>query len=83
MRSSWWGNGTVGLAATFQVAAAIPNFLTQEWQPVMFEEFNDWLVEPIAMRDGEIVVPTGPGLGIEIDEDRFMKDVVGEVELAL
>jgi D-galactarolactone cycloisomerase len=74
---------TVGLAATFQVAAAIPNFLTQEWQPVMFEEFNDWLVEPIAMRDGEIVVPTGPGLGIEIDEDRFMKDVVGEVELAL
>jgi galactonate dehydratase len=74
---------TVGLAATFQVAAAIPNFLVQEWQPVMFDEFNHWLVSPFELRDGEIVVPTGPGLGIEIDEERFMKDVVGEVDLAL
>jgi galactonate dehydratase len=74
---------TVGLAATFQAAAALPNFLTPEFQPVMFETFNPWLKTPLQLRDGELVVPRGPGLGIEIDETRFMKDVVGQVEIAL
>jgi galactonate dehydratase len=74
---------TVGLAATFHTAAALPNFLTQELQPIMFETFNPWLKAPLELRAGELVVPTGPGLGIEIDEPRFMKDVVGQVEVAL
>jgi galactonate dehydratase len=73
----------VGLAATFHTAAAIPNFLTQEYQPVMFEAFNRWLKEPLKMRDGELVVPDGPGLGIDLDEDRLSADVTGVVELAL
>jgi L-alanine-DL-glutamate epimerase-like enolase superfamily enzyme len=74
---------SIGLAATFHTAAAIPNFLTQEYQPVMFESFNQWLTSPLEMRHGELVVPTGPGLGIEIDEERFMRDVVGQIEISL
>lgn len=73
----------IGLAATFHTAAALPNFLTQELQPIMFETFNPWLTVPLELRKGELVVPRGPGLGIEIDEARFMKDVVGQVEIAL
>ncbi len=74
---------TIGMAATFQTAATIPNFLTQEYQPVMLEAFNAWLKEPLHLRNGEIVVPDTPGLGIEIDEERFMKDVAGKIELTL
>lgn len=72
----------VGLAATFHVAAAIPNFLIQELQPVMFETFNPWLTRPLEMHGGELVVPDGAGLGIDIDEERFRKDVVGEMTLS-
>jgi L-alanine-DL-glutamate epimerase-like enolase superfamily enzyme len=74
---------TVGMAATYQVAAAIPNHHVQEWQPVMFERFNRWLKSPIVVRNGEIVVPDGPGLGIDIDEDAFMKDVGGRIDIEL
>lgn len=37
----------VGMAATWQTAAVIPNFLIQEYQPVMFDTFNRWLAEPL------------------------------------
>lgn len=72
----------IGMAATFQCAAAIPNFLIQELQPVMFDLFNPWLKEPLSFAYGDIVVPDKPGLGIEIDEDRMMRDVVGCIEIA-
>ena len=65
----------VGLAATYQVASALPNFLIQEYQPVMLEVFNDWLKSPIVLSEGEILIPDGPGLGIEIDEEKMSCDV--------
>lgn len=74
---------TIGLAATFHTAAAIPNFLIQEYQPVMFDAFNAWLRNPLRMEDGELLVPDGPGLGIDIDEQRFLQDVVGQIEISL
>lgn len=73
----------VGLAATYQVAAALPNFFIQEYQPVMLATFNAWLKSPIRIEDGEIVVPEGPGLGIEIDEERMRADVTAIHTLAL
>lgn len=73
----------VGMAATWHVAAAIPNFFVQEYQPVMLELFNPWLVEPLRLENGELVVPTGPGLGIEIDEVRMAEDVDSQIRIAL
>ncbi|MGI8767616.1 MAG: enolase C-terminal domain-like protein [Propionibacteriaceae bacterium] len=35
----------VGMAATWQTAAALPDLLVREFQPVMLETFNPWLVE--------------------------------------
>lgn len=72
---------TIGMSATWQVAAAIPNFFIQEYQPVMLETFNRWLKRPLHVRDGKLVVPDGPGLGLEIDEQEFMKDVEGTITL--
>jgi hypothetical protein len=30
-----------------------------------------------------LVVPTGPGLGVVVDEERFLADVTGMVEISL
>lgn len=65
----------VGMAASWQVASTLPNFVIQEFQPVMCDLFNRWLMTPIGARDGALVIPNGPGLGIEIDEDAFSRDV--------
>lgn len=69
----------IGMAATWHIAAAISNFLIQEYQPVMLETFNAWLAKPLRLEGGELVIPDGPGLGIEIDEERFGNDVESRV----
>jgi galactonate dehydratase len=59
----------VGMAATTQIASALPNFHLQEVQPVMLETFKHLASQPIELRDGAVVVPKGPGIGIEVDEE--------------
>jgi galactonate dehydratase len=49
-----------------QIAASIPNFLCQE-QVTLGEGY---LKHPFTLRQGYYIdVPTGPGLGIELDEN--------------
>ena len=69
----------IGMAATYQTAAALPNFYIQEFQPKMFNAFNPWVTEPFRLENGQLVVPDGPGLGITLDEARFKQDVTGEI----
>ena len=64
--------GPIALAACIQLDAAIPNFMIQE-QGCLGEGY---LVEPFQVVDGYVEVPTGPGLGIELDEEA-MADKVG------
>ena len=62
---------TLGLAATLQVSAAIPNFLITEYF-VNLEEFGrDIAQTPFEARDGYISVPDAPGIGIDLDEERL------------
>ncbi|HEY3966465.1 MAG TPA: galactonate dehydratase [Planctomycetaceae bacterium] len=56
--------GPISLAAGIQIAASIPNFLCQE-QVSLGEGY---LKQPFVVREGYVDVPTGPGLGIELDE---------------
>jgi D-galactarolactone cycloisomerase len=58
----------IGTAATWQTAAALPDFVLQEYQLDLFETANSVLVEPLTEVNGKLQVPAGPGLGIEIDE---------------
>jgi len=37
--------------------------------------------EPLELRDGELVVPNGPGLGVNVDEERIAALRVGEPEM--
>ncbi|MBL7223414.1 MAG: galactonate dehydratase [Candidatus Brocadiae bacterium] len=57
--------GPISLAAGLQVDACTPNFLCQE-QVSLGEGV---LKEPFVVEDGHVAVPTGPGLGIEVDEE--------------
>jgi L-alanine-DL-glutamate epimerase-like enolase superfamily enzyme len=57
-------------AASLQLCAAIPNFLIYEfwtgYNPIM-----DIVTSPLTPDRGYLNVPQGPGLGIEIDEDKL------------
>jgi galactonate dehydratase len=67
--------GPIALAASLQVAFAVPNFLIQEQSKgIHYNEDGDLLdylldTEVFAFRDGYVARPRGPGLGLEIDED--------------
>jgi galactonate dehydratase len=68
-------NGPVSLAASLQVAASIPNFLIQERGDA---EHANLLAKPFPpVKNGHRELPTDPGLGIHIDEDK-LKAMVGE-----
>lgn len=59
--------GPISLACGLQLAASIPNFLCQE-QVSLGESC---LKEPFVIENGYVRIPTGPGLGIEIDEAKL------------
>jgi len=57
--------GPISLAAGIQLAASIPNFLCQEQSSLGV----GYIQKPFEVKNGYIDIPTGPGLGIELDED--------------
>lgn len=65
-------NGPCSLAASLQIAAAVPNFMVQE----RGDREHELLAEPLPpVKDGYRPIPTGPGLGITIDENKLMNEV--------
>jgi galactonate dehydratase len=64
--------GPCSLAASCQIAAAIPNFLIQERGTSTHENL---LKVPFKVENGYLPLPKGPGLGIELDEDKLMAQV--------
>ncbi|MER7502847.1 SDR family NAD(P)-dependent oxidoreductase [Nonomuraea pusilla] len=74
--------GPVALAACLQLDAAVPNFHTQETVIEVHDPGAglglELLADPTVLRPvaGRIPVLTGPGLGIEIDEEAVREAVV-------
>lgn len=69
--------GPLALAACFQLAAATPNFVIQEMS--LGIHYNSPSADLLTyctdasvfdIDEGSVAVPTGPGLGVEIDETR-------------
>ncbi len=54
------------LAAALQFAAAVGNCALAEYNPQVLNVANRFLVDPIRLDGCNYVVPTGPGLGIEL-----------------
>ena len=66
-------HGPCSLAASLQIAAAIPNFLIQERGD---NEHTDLLATPLPpVTNGHRPLLTEPGLGITIDENKLMAQV--------
>jgi galactonate dehydratase len=79
MAEAWYASvaphnplGPISLAAGVQLAASIPNFLIQE-QVSLGEGY---IKTPFKIREGYLDLPTGPGLGVELDENA-MADKIG------
>jgi galactonate dehydratase len=68
-----YNSTAVGLAATIQVSAAIPNFLITEYFLNLHEFGREVAVEPFEVRDGYIQLPQTPGLGIDLDEETLAR----------
>lgn len=61
--------GPISTAATLQVAALLPNLQIQEMFAPMDAPWKDALAyPPIEVVEGMVQIPTGPGLGIDLDE---------------
>jgi len=58
----------VSTAACVQLDACIPNFALQEYTGESEPPKSDLLVTPLELVDGYLIVPEGPGLGIELNE---------------
>ncbi len=77
--------GPVSTAACVQLGASIPNLALQEYP---YRPENDQapgeslLEEPFEWEDGYLLVPDGPGLGIEVDDDVLERSSYEQPELA-
>ena len=65
-------NGPVATAASLQLGACLPNFVILEY--AQNQPWRDQvIVEPLAIVDGTVDLPTKPGLGIELDHAAIAK----------
>ena len=62
------------IAASIQVAAALPNLFMLEFQPPVFDVANSLLRQPLMCTAGHYELPPAPGLGIEINEERVREN---------
>ena len=68
-----YNSTTIGLAATLQVAACMPNFLITEYFVNFQGRGDDLAVKPFTVENGYISLPTGAGLGLELREEELVK----------
>ncbi|MFN8457270.1 MAG: mandelate racemase/muconate lactonizing enzyme family protein [Anaerolineae bacterium] len=61
--------GPIAGAADIQISTCSPNFLIQESIQTWGGFHAEILTEPIQWQDGYIILPTKPGLGVELNED--------------
>ncbi len=62
-------NGSIGVAATLQVAAAVGSTQLLEWDVRDNPLRSD--VDHLLQDDGYVALPTGPGLGVDVDLDQL------------
>ncbi|MFO1541367.1 MAG: mandelate racemase/muconate lactonizing enzyme family protein [Chloroflexota bacterium] len=63
---SW--SSALNTAASLHLAAAAPNTLLFELKPVASPMQHELVTDPIGQVDGWVAPPTGPGLGVTVDE---------------
>lgn len=60
--------GLLGDVISAHFSAAVPNFRIGEWDQEDVPWKGEFLTQPVVVEDGELVVPQGPGWGVEVNE---------------
>ncbi len=68
------GIGTIASAQLFATFESLP-FGTELFGPLLLTE--EILAEPLAYADGALTLPTGPGLGVALDEEKIKRFLRG------
>ena len=63
----------VGLAAALHLMAALPQTQLLEYDTTRTSIYEEMFVEPLAVKDGRVRVPTAPGLGVALTEEIISK----------
>jgi galactonate dehydratase len=72
----------VGFVASLHLAAAIPNYLTTDYMLNSISHSDEIMVKPLPQpKDGFLDLPTGPGLGVELNETALMERPFRETAL--
>ncbi len=66
----------IQFAASAHIAAATPNFVIMEYWTAENPIGNPVLKNPLRLEDGMLVVPSGPGMGLEINEAALLRHAV-------
>ncbi|MCY4063978.1 MAG: glucarate dehydratase [Chloroflexi bacterium] len=61
----------ISLAAMTHLAAAVPNLTYDCDSHYPWQDGHDLLVQPLSFEAGAIAVPSGAGLGVEVDRERL------------
>jgi galactonate dehydratase len=67
----------VQIAAALHVAASIPNLMFVECNPQVWRVAEQLLAASLSFGAGTVGIPTGEGLGIEIDEEKLQRYAAG------
>jgi gluconate/galactonate dehydratase len=76
--------GPIQTAATLQLDAILPTFFIQESFESSWPAWKQSLVRGYAIENGRFPIPTGPGLGVEVDErvvERYRSEAMEPVGL--
>jgi galactonate dehydratase len=68
--------GPINLVAGAQVMLTVPNFYRIEASAYDLSGYDRFLTEPLDNSGGRLRVPTGPGLGVELDLEHLRGNVL-------
>lgn len=72
--------GAVGIAASLHLASAFPQASWMEFDVRPNPLRSELLATPLAISNGELLVPMGPGFGIELDRGMIRHHLIDEWE---